>query len=178
MARSIRLLKADPDPHREPGSRARYRAEHVTVGVMMTPAERDALAILAAAAGFSMGSRLGGDSAAREAELQILRERSRREGMAEGWQGREAEVERLRRDLAAATAAGEARVRAVAAAWRAAFQVECDAMGELRAVVVAWVSLASYHPDGTGQGYLQAFEQQLEAQLRGIPEPPGSWPKA
>ena len=178
MARSIRLLKADPDPHREPPSRARHRAEHVTVGVMMTAAERDALAIRAAAAGLSMGSLLRGDPAAREAELQILRERSRRKGVAEGRREREAEVEGLRRDLAAATAAGEARVRAVAAAWRAAFQVECDAMGELRGVVVARVPLASYHPDGTGQSYLQAFERRLEAQLRSIPEPPGGWPKA
>lgn len=51
-------------------------------------------------------------------------------------------------------------------------------MGELRAVVVARVPLASYHPDGTGKSYLQAFDRRLEAQLRSIPEPPGGWPKA
>ena len=116
MARSVRLLKNDPAPHRESPSRARHRARHVTVGVMMSTAERDAPAARAAAAGVSMGALLRGDPAAREAELQIIRERSRRGGLAEVRQEREAEVEGLRRDLAAATAAGEARVGAVAAA--------------------------------------------------------------
>ena len=176
MARSIRLLKADPDPHREPPSRARHRAEHVTVGVMMTPAERDALAARARAAGLSMGSLLRGDSAAREAELQILRERSRREGLAEGRQGREAEVEGLRRDLAAARAAGESRVRAVAAAWRAAFEVEREGVSELRSVVRARVPLASYRTDAGRPSYLENFDARFQARLDQIPPPLGGWP--
>ena len=177
MARSIRLLKADPDPHREPPSRARHRAEHVTVGVMMTPAERDALAARARAAGLSMGSLLRGDRDAREAELEVLRQRARRQGLDEGRGERGSEVEGLRRDLAAATAAGEARVRAVAAAWRAAFQVECDAMGELRAVVVARAPLASYQTDPGRRSYLDDFDARLKDRLGGIPPPLGGWPK-
>ncbi len=119
MARSVRLLKDGQAPHREPQSRARHRAEHVTVGVMVTIEERDALAARAAAAGISMGALLRGDPAARDAELQILRERSRRAGLAEGRREREADVAALREKLASIASTGDARANSVAAAWRA-----------------------------------------------------------
>ena len=76
-----------------------------------------------------------------------------------------AEVESLRRDLAAAAAAGEARARAVAAARRAAFNVELDAATELAAVIAKRVPLAGYHPGGTGESYLEAFSRRLQARL-------------
>ena len=177
MARSTRLLKADPDPHREPASRARHRAEHVTVGVMMTRAERDALAARAAAAGLSMGSLLRGDPAAREAELKILREQAHREGAAEARREREAEIEELRQELAKVTADGRARARSVAAAWRAAFEVEQEAVSELRSVVQARVPLARYRTDAGPPTYLEDFDARLRARVARISPPLGGWPK-
>ncbi len=50
MARQPHVVTRGPPPRREPPSRERPRSEHVTVGVMMTRAERGALAISAAAA--------------------------------------------------------------------------------------------------------------------------------
>ena len=177
MARSIRLLKDDPDPNREPPSRARHRAEHVTVGVMMTAAERDALAIRAAAAGLSMGSLLRGEPAAQKAELEILRERARREGAAEARREREAEIDELRQELAKVTADGTARARSVAAAWRAAFEVEQEGVSELRSVVQARVPLASYRTDAGRPTYLEDFDARLRARLGRISPPLGGWPK-
>ncbi len=86
-------------------------------------------------------------------------------------------MEGLRRELAAATAAGEARTRAAVAGWRAAFEVMRDAMGELATVVRERVQMASVHASGTGESYLEAFSRRLQARLGQIPAPPGGWPK-
>ncbi|HVA21780.1 MAG TPA: hypothetical protein VNN74_06775 [Candidatus Micrarchaeia archaeon] len=173
MARSIRLVQPD---RREPPSRARHRAGHVTVGVMMTIGERDALAARAAAAGVSMGALLRGDREAREAELARTRKRARAEGLGAGQREREAEVAGLQQELAAA-AGPEQRAKAAAAGWRAAFEVERDVMWELYAVVKERVPQASYRTVAGQASYLDELTKRMEARLKQIPAPPGGWPK-
>ncbi len=177
MTRSIRRVKPDPPARREPPARARYRAGHVTVGVLMTVEERDALAVRATAAGVSMGALLRGDQAGREAELATVQKRARAQRLATGRGERAAEVEALRRDLAAATPAGEARTRAAVAGWRAAFAVMRDAAQELAGVIAERVPMATVRPGRTGESYMEAFNRRLQARLAEIPAPPGGWPE-
>lgn len=178
MARSVRLLKVNPDPRREPPSRARYRVRHVTVGVMMSVAERDALAARAAAAGVSMGALLRGDERARATELKAAFARGHMQGAAEAVQEHEAEMEALGKELAKVTADGRTRALSVAAAWRAAFEAERDGLDELRAVVQARVPLAIRRPDPRRPSYLEDFDARLRARLGKIPSPTGGWPEA
>ena len=143
---------------------------------MVTVEERDVLAARAAAAGISLGALLRGDRAAREAEMAHARKRARAEGLAAGRREREAEVAALRGELARAAQVAEERALAAAAAWRAAFEVERGAIGELYAVVRERVPEASY-PTGDGQiTWLDDFHRRLEARLAQIP-PPGGWPQ-